>query len=175
MDRDMFDTMTVTKTVGALCGALLTYLLINWAGEIIYGGGHGGHDEAQAYVVDTGATEGGEATGDAAVPFAEIYATADAAAGEGQFRQCQACHKLDGTDGTGPHLNGVVDRDIGSIAGFAYSDTLAGLPGNWTPEELDHFINNPKGYAAGTKMTYNGLKDAAKRADLIAYLASQGG
>jgi cytochrome c len=175
MDRDMFDTMTITKTVGALCGALLTYLLVGWAGEIIYGAGHGGHDEVQAYVVDTGASEGGDATAEAAVPFAEIYATADATAGEGQFRQCQACHKLDGTDGTGPHLNGVVDRDIASIGGFAYSDVLLGLPGNWTPEELSHFIANPKGYAAGTKMTYPGLKDDAKRADLIAYLATLGG
>ncbi len=170
----MFDTMTLTKTVGALCAAWLALLILNWGGEIIYGGGHGGYEE-QAYVIDTGASEMVEATGEPEVPFAEILAAADATAGEGQWRQCQACHKLDGSDGTGPHLNGVVGRDIASVTGFAYSEVLTGLPGDWTPDELNAFIANPRGYAAGTKMTYAGLKDVAKRADLIAYLASFGG
>ena len=53
--------------------------------------------------------------------------------------------------------------------------TLADHGGAWTPEALDGFIGNPRGYASGTKMTYSGLKDVAKRADLIAYLAAQGG
>ena len=33
------------------------------------------------------------------------------AAGEGVFRKCAACHKVDGSDGVGPHLDGVVGRD----------------------------------------------------------------
>ena len=45
----MFDTMTLTKVTGAVCGSLLVYLFISWAGESIYGGGgesHGGEDVA---------------------------------------------------------------------------------------------------------------------------------
>lgn len=173
----MFDTMTLTKTVGALCGALLVFLLIGWAGEILYhGGSHGGDHAEQAYVIDTGAEEGGEEVAEAAVPFAELYAAADAGAGERLFRQCSACHKLDGTDGTGPHLNGVVDRAKAVVGGYAYSSALAAMASDaWTPENLDAFLANPKGYVPGTKMTYNGMKSPEDRANLIAYLAATSG
>lgn len=171
----MYDTMTLTKAVAALCGSLLLFLLLGWGGEIIYGGGHGLHEEEQAYRIETGEAEEGAAEAEAEVPFAEVYAAADAAAGEGLFRQCQACHKLDGSDGTGPHLNGVVDREIAGVGGFAYSDALAGVEGAWTPEELSAFLENPKGYAPGTKMTYNGMRKVEDRANLIAYLSGTGG
>mgnify|MGYP005847760825 CR=1 FL=1 len=172
------DTMTLTKTVGALCAALLVFLLFGWASESLYHGGHGGHGE-QAYVIDTGeedAAETAEAGAEEAVPFAEVFAAADPGAGEALWRQCQACHKLDGTDGTGPHLNGVVDRPKASVAGFSYSETLAGMAGDtWTPENLNAFLENPRGYAPGTKMSYNGMRRVEDRANLIAYLATTGG
>jgi cytochrome c len=41
----MFDTMTMTKTVGAVCGSLLVFMLVGWAGELaVHVGGkeHGG-------------------------------------------------------------------------------------------------------------------------------------
>lgn len=178
MDRDTMDTMTLTKTVGALCGALLVFLLIGWAGEVLY---HRGHGEEQAYVIDTGEEEAGEgaeaaAEGEGGVPFEEVFAAADPAAGEGLWRQCQACHKLDGTDGTGPHLNGVVGRQKASVAGFSYSDALLGMASEtWTPENLNAFLENPKGYAPGTKMSYNGMRNIRDRANLIAYLGTTGG
>ena len=54
--------------------------------------------------------------------------------------------------------------------GFAYSDGLKGHAGKWTYEQINAFITNPKGMIAGTKMSFGGEKDAAKRADIIAYL-----
>ena len=108
----MFDTMTLTKALGAFCGSLLVFLLIGWVGSALFytGGGHGGEAEAQAYLIDTGEDEATAEVADAGPAFEEIYASADAAAGEKVFAKCKACHKMDGTDGTGPHLNGVVDR-----------------------------------------------------------------
>ena len=53
LERDMFDTMTMTKAVGGFCGTFLVFLLGGWAAEEIYhsgGGGHGDHHE-QAYVI----------------------------------------------------------------------------------------------------------------------------
>ena len=44
----MFDTMTVTKAAGALIGALLFLLLMNWAASGIYNVGAGGHGEDHA-------------------------------------------------------------------------------------------------------------------------------
>ncbi|WP_284164576.1 cytochrome c family protein [Frigidibacter sp. SD6-1] len=174
----MFDTMTVTKAGGALCGAFLIFLLGKWAAESLYHTGvegHGGEEVAQAYSIDTGA-EGGEAEAAEAGPdFATVFAAADAAAGEKVFGKCKACHKVDGTNGTGPHLDGVVDRAVASVEGFSFSDALKGLGGNWEPERLNEFLTSPKGYAPGTKMAFAGLPKIEDRANLIAYLKGLGG
>ncbi|MDP3961742.1 MAG: c-type cytochrome, partial [Pseudorhodobacter sp.] len=56
--------------------------------------------------------------------LAALLAAADLKAGEKVFKKCAACHKIDGKDAIGPHLNGVVDRPRASLAGFTYSDAL---------------------------------------------------
>ena len=173
------DTMTGTKIVGAFCGTLLIFLLGSWAAEELYhvgaehhagdyGDGHG--DEiTQAYAIEV--ADSGEAE-DAApeVPFAEVYAAADAGAGERIWRQCSACHKLDGSNGTGPYLNGVIGRAQGGVDGYAYSASFAELGGTWTPEEMSGFLLAPGEWVPGTKMNYRGLSDVEDRANLIAYL-----
>ena len=52
----MFDTMTLTKATGAVCGSLLVFLLGSWAAQSIFsmGGGHG-DEHVQGFVIDTGA------------------------------------------------------------------------------------------------------------------------
>lgn len=169
------DTMTITKAGGAFCGALLVLLLGAWAGESLYhvGGGHG-EDHAQGYAIEVpevGVTEVAEAEPE--VPFEEVYVNASAEEGESLWRQCAACHKLEtGANGTGPYLAGVVDRPKGAAQGYTYSDTLATMGGEWTPENLSGFLLNPKEYAPGTKMAYRGMDDVEDRANLIAYLAT---
>ncbi len=166
----MFDTMTFTKTLGAFCGALLIFLLGKWAAEEIYHT-EGPHSELeQAYVIDTGASDAdvGEA---AEVDFNLIYAEADPARGERLWRQCAACHALeDGRNGTGPHLFGVVGRGKGDVEGYGYSEVFATSDDVWSPENLFHFLENPRGYAPGTKMAYAGMRSPEDRAALIAYL-----
>lgn len=170
----MFDTMTLTKAVGALCGAWLVLLVGGWAADSLYSVGGGGHDDHHmaGYVIhieeDDGATE--EV---AEIPFAEFLAAADPADGEGLWRQCRSCHVVEpGVNGTGPSLYGVVGRDIGSADGFGYSSTLAELEGDWTPEMLDGFLESPRAFAPGTAMSFNGFRDVEDRAAMIAYLAS---
>lgn len=168
----MFDTMTMTKIVGGFCGAFLVFLLGNWAASELYstGGGHEGAE--QAYVIETGGGESADAAPVEEVDFATVLAAADPAAGEKAFSKCKACHKLDGADGTGPHLNGVVGRAKGGVGGFGYSATIAGMGGDWTPEDLSHFLENPKAFAPGTKMSFAGMPKVTDRANLIAYLAT---
>lgn len=163
----MFDTMTLTKIGGGLFGAWLILLLGKWAAEEIYHAD--AHGEA-SYVIEVEA--GGEAEPEEAVDVAALVAAADAGKGESVFRKCSACHKLDGSDGVGPHLNGVVDREKAAVAGFGYSGALSGMEGAWTIENLYGFIENPKGYAPGTTMGFAGLKKSSDRANLIAYLQS---
>lgn len=168
----MFDTMTLTKIVGGFCGALLIFLFGNWAAEILYhtGGGHG-DEHAAGYVIETGAEEAVEE--EAAVPFAEILAAADAGKGEKVFAKCKACHKLEaGANGVGPNLHGIVGRAVGSAEGFGYSGALVAVADVWDPEHLNGFLENPKGYAPGTAMSFSGLKKVEDRANLIAYLQS---
>ena len=172
----MFDTMTVTKVTGAVCGSLLVYLFATWASDALYAtapAAHGDEPVAQAYTIDTGAAEAPAEAAAEGPAFADLFAAADAAAGEKVFGKCKACHKLDGSDGTGPHLNGVVNRAKASVPGFGYSDGLLAMAADsWTPENLDAFLTNPKGYVAGTKMSFAGLPKAEDRANLIKYLES---
>lgn len=173
----MFDTMTLTKIVGGFCGALLVFLLGAWVAEIIYHPAAGGHgdEEHQAYTIDTGEEEGGGEE-EVEVAFADVYANADPAAGEKMFRQCSACHKLEeGANATGPYLYGVVGRPVDAVDGYAYSGALEEHADVWTPENLNAFLANPKGFAPGTKMSYSGMKDIEDRANLIAYLETIGG
>lgn len=164
------NTMEVTKYVGAFCGSLLVFLLISTLASSIFD--RTSHEVVAFSIADP---EGGGGTEEApaeAVDIAAVMASADADAGAGVFRKCAACHKVDGADGVGPHLNGVVGRDIASVEGFAYSDALTGLEGAWEPEQLYAFIQNPKGFAPGTKMAFAGLPKSEDRANVIAYLAS---
>lgn len=175
----MFDTMTVTKVAGALIGALLFLLLVNWAGSAIYSVGeasHGGEGEehAQAYTIPVPESgEGGAAKEEVEIDFVALMDAADPAAGEKIFAKCKACHKVDGSNGIGPHLNGVVGRDVASVGGFGYSDAMlahATEAPQWTPEALQEFLTDPRGVVSGTKMSFAGLDKPEDRANLIAYL-----
>lgn len=171
----MFDTMTLTKVTASICGALLFFLLGGWAADVLYHTGaksHGGEEVAQAYVIETGEAETTEVA-EEGPDFATVFASADAAAGEKVWGKCRSCHKLDGSDGTGPHLNGIVGKAKAASAGFAYSDAaLAVADQVWSPENLDGFLQDPKGYMPGTKMSFAGLPKVEERANLIAYLAT---
>jgi cytochrome c len=107
-------------------------------------------------------------------PLSDRLVAADAGKGAQGTRACQSCHTFvkDGAVKSGPPLFGIVERPIASVSGFAYSDAIKSKSGNWTFEALDRFLADPKSYANGTKMTYAGERDPAKRADIIAYLDS---
>jgi cytochrome c len=170
----MFDTMTLTKIVGGFCGSLLVFLFGAWAAESIYhvGGGHGHGETEAAYVIDTG-DEGAADAGAEEVDFATLMAEADPGKGERVWGKCRACHKLDGSNGTGPYLNGVVGRAVAAVDGYAYSGALAPVAEEWTHENLSAFLEDPRGWAPGTKMSFSGLPKAEDRANLIAFLETQ--
>jgi cytochrome c len=174
MERDMFDTMTMTKLVGGLCSTFLVFLLGAWLAEEIYHSG--GHYGEQAYVIEVigGEDDAGEDVVE--VDFAVVMASASAADGEALWRGCRSCHALEsGVHGTGPALYGVVNRPVQFYADFNYSGALAAVVDVWTPEHLNGFLENPKGYAPGTAMGYSGMRKVEDRANLIAYLATIGG
>jgi cytochrome c len=99
---------------------------------------------------------------------------ADAEAGRGVFKaQCSVCHSpVQGKNAIGPSLFGIVGRKSGQIEGFHYSAANKASNLTWDEATLDKYLTSPKTVVPGTTMTYAGVKDDGKRADLIAYLAT---
>ncbi|MEE8188584.1 MAG: cytochrome c family protein [Kiloniellales bacterium] len=95
----------------------------------------------------------------------------DAAKGEKVYKKCKACHSLeDGKNKIGPHLNAVVGRAAGAVEGYKYSKAMKESGLTWDEETLMAFLEKPKKFLKGTKMSYAGLKKEDQRHDLIAYL-----
>ncbi|MDH5556546.1 MAG: cytochrome c family protein [Alphaproteobacteria bacterium] len=121
--------------------------------------------------VETAATEP-EAPADGGEGVAALLAAADADAGAKVSKKCASCHSFDkgGPNKVGPNLWDIVGRPIAGGEGYKYSDALSGLGGEWSYDKLDGFLAKPKDFAAGTKMSFAGLKSAEDRANLIAFL-----
>ncbi len=163
-----------------IAGAVLFTILIGFGVSELSGIliNTGGHQDAVAYPVpdipESGAVAVVEDT--PAVSLATLLANADVAKGEKTFKKCTACHSINegGANKVGPNLFGVLDSDIAGHDGFSYSADLAAIEGNWTYDALDAFLTKPKDFAAGTKMSFAGIKKDTDRASLILYLRSQG-
>ena len=87
------------------------------------------------------------------------------------FKQCAICHKVEpGQHGLGPSLAGVFGARSAHAGGFNYSDAMESANVTWNQATLDRYLANPQGVVPGTTMAFAGVKDAAKRAEIIAYL-----
>ena len=164
------DSMAWTKIIGAGCGSLLVFLLIQWAAEEVYHEHHDGHEKV-AYLLEVEEEVPSEKTTDEEIPFEDLVANADLSKGKKVFGKCKACHKLgDGENGTGPNLYQIVGRQMASVTEFKYSGSFKGLEGQWTKDELNQFLTKPSNYIPGTSMSFAGLGKVTDRANLIAYL-----
>lgn len=128
--------------------------------------------------IDTSALEAPAGAAAAPVgpePILALLAKADVAQGERIAKACAACHTFNqgGANGVGPNLWGIVNNKKGHANGFAYSDGLlatAKTSATWTYQSLNSFLWKPQAYAAGTKMSFVGLKKPEDRAAVIAWL-----
>jgi cytochrome c len=128
--------------------------------------------EATVAAATPAATETAAAPAGGKLEYASF--TTDAAAGEKVFAACRTCHVFDeGVNRVGPSLHKIVGRTSGSVPGYTYSDANKGSGVVWTPDVLFAYLEDPKAYIPGTKMAYPGVKDAQKRANLVAYLEAQ--
>ena len=101
-----------------------------------------------------------------------LLATYDPEAGKKAFRKCQSCHTSEkgGKNRVGPNLWNVVGRKKGSMKGYKYSDAMKRKGGTWTFADLNAFLENPRAFVVGTRMSIKGNKDPLKRATLIGHL-----
>lgn len=135
-------------------------------------------EEAAAAKVEQASAEpaAAEPAEGAAVETAALNADL-VADGEKVFRKCQACHMVGegAKNRVGPHLNDVMGRTIGGLDDFKYSNVLAdmGAAGKtWTEAEMVAFLEDPKGYAKGTKMSFAGLRKEDEQAAIVEFLKS---
>lgn len=94
--------------------------------------------------------------------------------GERQFRRkCSVCHSLeeDGVRRAGPTLAGLFGRPAGSVEGYAYSDTVAGLGFDWNEDTIDKLFDlGPDHFIPGSKMPMQRIVRPEDRQDLIKFL-----
>lgn len=108
------------------------------------------------------------------VPLASLRAAGDHEAGADVFdAYCSDCHSVSpkGTNRKGPTLYRVMGRRAGTVPGFAYSQGMAKSGIAWNPQNLNAYLQNPRGMFADGKMK-KGLPRPEDRANVIAYLAS---
>ncbi len=167
-------TTTANKIALAVLGALLGTMALGVFSNAVFAP-TGPEKPGYALPGAPGAAAVAPAAAPPATPLPVLLATADAAKGQADAKACEACHSFDkgGAAKVGPPLYGVVDRPIASVAGFAYSDGLKAVGGDWTYDKLDAWIAKPSAVAKGTKMTYPGEPDAQKRANILAYLRTR--
>jgi len=167
------DSFEVNKILGAVLGTCLGLLSINIAAGAIFAPTKPAKPGYEI-VVPEKAPSGQPAEPQKQEPIEQLLANADVGRGENAAKKCQACHTFNkgGRNLVGPNLWGVIGRPKASEAGFNYSAALKAKGGTWAIDDLNQFINNPRGYIPGTNMTFAGIQRGGERADVIAYLNS---
>ena len=96
----------------------------------------------------------------------------NAARGKVLFLQCAACHAVtaEAPPKVGPNLVGIAGAPAAARPGYAYSPAFQAAKITWTDERLSAFIEKPGHVVPGNKMVFGGVADAARRADIVAYL-----
>lgn len=103
------------------------------------------------------------------VKVAAVAATPPAA-----FGRCAVCHTADkgGEDKLGPNLYGVYGK-AAAKGSFAFSQQLKDAGLVLDDATLHKWLENPRALVPGNRMSFPGIKDAAKRQEIIDYLRQQ--
>jgi cytochrome c len=168
------NSFELNKVLGAILGTCLITLALNIGAGAIFAPEKPAKPGYAVAAKESGAVEPSGAK-EQEQPIEALLASASAERGQAAAKQCQACHTFEkgGPNRVGPNLWGVVGRQRASEAGFNYSAAMKAKGGNWTFDELNKFLANPRGYIQGTAMTFAGLSRESQRADVIAYLNAQ--
>lgn len=105
------------------------------------------------------------------------YNVADLENGRRAFARCRSCHTITpgGPNMTGPNLHGVFGRPAGALDKYSYSHAMREAGFVWDADKLDHWLQNPRTFLPGNKMTFAGLPNATDRRDVIAFLKVETG
>jgi cytochrome c len=166
------DSYELNKFAGGILGVLLFAMSIHLLSGVIYSPRKPAIPGYDLPAPQEEAAAAGAAPQAQAEPLPVLLAKADVGKGQASFKKCAACHTAEqgGPNKVGPNLYGVVGAPKARVAGFNYSGPLKAKGGDWSYDELNAFITNPKAHIPGTIMAFAGIPQAGERADLLAYL-----
>lgn len=106
------------------------------------------------------------------VPPAPEVDPEQVAQGKREFMRCIACHAMsaEGRTLSGPHLEGIIGRQVAATSSWDFPDHVAQLDFVWTEQRMDEWLQDPQAMVPHMCLPFNGLANAASRAALIAYL-----
>jgi cytochrome c len=167
------DSFELNKVLGAILGTCLVLLVTSFAAGAIFAPAKPEKPGFEIAVKEEAA--GGEKAAAApSEPIEKLLQTASLQKGEQSAKKCAACHDFTkgGPNKVGPNLFGIVGDKKGEGRGFNFSAAMKAKGGTWTIDDLNKFIDNPKGFVPGTAMGFAGIQKDSERADLLVYLNS---